>query len=78
MLQMVLRGGKSFGRYRHWQPVRKYSNPFRASRMSVVRGRPPLRADGINGESCSTLRRSNPTDTERYSASPSRAVLLST
>src|SRR3954451_23324556 len=40
--QTVLLGGKSLGRYRHWQPVRsRYRTASTTSRRSVVRGRPP-------------------------------------
>ena len=40
--QTVLLGGKSFGRYRHWHPVRRtYKTASTTSRRSVVRGRPP-------------------------------------
>ena len=50
IVMQVLRGGKSFGMYRHWQPVlRMYITPFMTARMSVRRLPPPRLAGGING-----------------------------
>src|SRR3954468_4139430 len=58
--QTVLFGGKSLGRYRHWQPVRStYRTASTTSRRSVVRGRPPPGGCGSRGpipRPCSSLR----------------------
>jgi hypothetical protein len=45
----VLRGGRSFGIARHWQPVLStYIRPFITSRTSTVRLLPPGLARGIS------------------------------
>jgi hypothetical protein len=46
----VLLGGRSFGMYRHWQPVLStYMAPLTTSRTTTSRLRPPRLAGGISG-----------------------------
>ena len=48
--KIVLRGGRSLGTARHWQPVLKtYMMPFTTSRTFTDLLRPPCRAGGIRG-----------------------------
>jgi hypothetical protein len=49
----MLRGGRSFGIARHWQPVlRMYISPLTTSRTFTVRLLPPRLAGGISGVTC--------------------------
>src|ERR1700690_1584230 len=46
----VLRGGKSFGKAAHWQPVLNiYISPLTTSRSLTVRLLPPFLAGGMSG-----------------------------